>query len=326
MKGFQLLKAIGGVDEQLLMASEKHVPHISKRMVHAVVAAVLIIALSLSAVAVGIGLQAKGNTVSNTLTGQGKYVYDRGYIYYGERGVIRQISLEDGSEKQITLQDKSDVPVYLFTSEDYLYYVDTYDRLVRIRFDGTESETVWEGSFRRAYAEGSVLYSNDGESLCVTDLNTGEVTVLLDNCREYYVDGDNIYALTGEKSNIILRSDKNTIGFEEISLSFYPSQIVADGEDLYIAKFLRKGNYQIVHYRDGVETPLPIGSWHYQVFDGCILYLEDQTVKSYELATGRITQLRENVYQFSILEDRYICFDQCNAPTVILDWETGRIV
>ena len=47
MKNFQLLKAIGGVDEQLLMASEKHVPHISKRMIYAVVAAVLIIALSL---------------------------------------------------------------------------------------------------------------------------------------------------------------------------------------------------------------------------------------------------------------------------------------
>jgi len=325
MKNMQLLEAIGGVDEGLLTESEGYVKRYSKNLFRPLVAAVLAAVLVLSVAAAGIGLWVKDNNMDNHFTGQGKFLYADGYIYRGETGMIRGVSLAGGAQKTIMLGDKSDVPVYLFASGDYLYYVHIYDRLVRMCLDGTDTETVMEGSFRRAYADGNVLYSNDGETLWATDLNTGTRTVLLNNCREYYVDESAIYALTGEERNMFLRSEKDNVSFQEIPLSFYPSRILADGEDLYLAKFEGTGKYRIIHYRDGVETPLPIGSWFYQVRNGSIYYLEAETVKSYELATGKTNILQENVHEFSILEDRYMCFDRYNMPDGVLDLKTGKV-
>jgi len=42
------------------------------------------------------------------------------------------------------------------------------------------------------------------------------------------------------------------------------------------------------------------------------------------VSTGEVTTLAENVFEFSVLEDRYICIDEFNTDPVIYDWLTGE--
>jgi len=118
-----------------------------------------------------------------------------------------------------------------------------------------------------------------------------------------------------------------------LSVSFYPNKILADGEDLYICEWMNeedqketKHRYRVNLLRNGETTALPVYSWFYQVLDGNILYREEETyaLKCYEVSTGEVTTLAENVFEFSVLEDRYICIDEFNTDPVIYDWQTGN--
>ena len=86
--------------------------------------------------------------------------------------------------------------------------------------------------------------------------------------------------------------------------------------------------YRVNLVREGVATQLPIYSWFYQVLDGCVLYIERDTyfLKSYQVATGEVITLAENVFEFTVLEDRYICIVTFNADPIIYDRQTGEQV
>ena len=76
-----------------------------------------------------------------------------------------------------------------------------------------------------------------------------------------------------------------------------------------------------------MTTPLPIYTWFYQVLDGCILYRDDNyELKSYDLETGKTEKLAKDVFDFSVLEGRYICIEQFNKAPIMLDWTTGDTV
>ena len=142
----------------------------------------------------------------------------------------------------------------------------------------------------------------------------------------YFVDDHYIYATCVGAENVFLRSDKESADFVEIPLSFYPIKVFADGEDLYFCEGGEGKSYQLIHYRDGVETRLPIHAYDYQILDGHVIYRDLDTrgvLRSYNLETGESEVLHDKMFDFSILEGRYICMLCYGSDVLVYDWQTG---
>lgn len=272
-----------------------------------------------------------GTTAANSVMGLGRFVYSDGYIYFGEVGCIYRYDLESGETTRLVLSNKYSDPEYMFVTENYICYADGYSGLTAMKKDGSVEEVIYEGiGSSSLYAEGMTLYTADG----ILNLQTGEVTHLPEEILSYYTDDTYIYAVPENDGHYFLRSQKDSLDFEKIELSFFPIKVLADGEDLYFTEGGQSKRYQVIRYHDGVETRLPISAVEYQVLDGHVIYrCEDEagrSIKSYNLQTGEIKVLHDEGFNFSILQERYICL--CCADSngrgyyCILDWETGECV
>ena len=358
MKKEQLLDAIGSVDEQLLIEAEQSTRHNTKPLrrfvlVAAIVAVLVVTAMASTDFFTGLLSAAEnGSSASNLSTGMAGFVYSDGYIYQGVPGYIYKCDTDGNIMKTYPLSDKFETPHYMFATEDAIVYVNGMGLAVEpedetapnregfwgLRVqpkDGSAPYSICPGvEATHAYADGDQLYiNNGGTKLSRVNLVTFEETDLMENVFSYYVDENYIYAIENTEEHCIFRSAKDTIAFEKIELSFDPNNIVADGDDLYICEWMNEDDrkatgqrYRVNLVRDGETTPLPIYSWFYQVLDGCVLYIERDTyfLKSYELTTGKVTTVSENVFEFTVLEDRYICIDTFNDDPIIYDWQTGE--
>lgn len=273
-----------------------------------------------------------GTSMANIVMGQGMFAYGDGRIYYGGSGCIYSIDPQTGEVESHVLTDKYSHPYYLFTTENYIGYVPAYDTLEILPIDANATERiVYQGiSSTNLYADGMQLYTNSGtEMLRRIDLQTGQITDLLPDVNTYYVDDTYIYATQTGMGNYFLRSRKDEIDFEKIELSFYPIKIFADGEDLYFCEGGYARSYQLIHYRDGVETRLPFRAYDYQILDGHVIYRDLDTsglIRSYDLRTGESEVLHDEMFDFSILEDRYICMLCYGGEVQVYDWQTGTVV
>jgi len=358
MKKEQLLEAIGYADEQFLMETETVPRRSGFRMKYLGLIAAIVAVITVTAMA-STGFfgsllkgESNGSSVSNLATGMGNFVYTADGIYHGVPGFIYKCDFEGTVVKTYPLGDELETPHYMFAVEDAIVYVNSMGVPVEpadetaptrednwglrvLPLDGAEPYSICPGvSVTHAFADGNQLYTTNGATmLSKIDLVTLEKTDLLENVHSYYVDDTYIYAVQSENANCYYRSRKDTIRFEQISVSFYPNKILADGEDLYICEWMNeedqketKHRYRVNLIRNGETTALPVYSWFYQVLDGNILYREEETyaLKCYEVSTGEVTTLAENVFEFSVLEDRYICIDEFNTDPVIYDWLTGE--
>ena len=86
---------------------------------------------------------------------------------------------------------------------------------------------------------------------------------------------------------------------------------------------------------DGAETRLPCNGLYYQVMEDKLLYLEDKVgmegfspLKSYDLTTGEIKLICENVYNFCVLEEGYIACDLAGEEVryILIDTQTGETI
>ena len=353
-----LLDAIGGVDENLLMETEQCAQRRRKPLGRLVLVAAIVAILAGTAMAstdffTGL-LSAKenGSSASNLSTGMAGFVYSDGYVYQGVPGYIYKCDLAGNIVKTYPLSDKLETPFYMFATQDAIVYANNMGFKVEPEDETAPNrEGIWglrvqpkDGSApysicpgveaTHAYADGDLLYFNNGGTmLSRVNLVTMEVTDLMANVFSYYVDENYIYAIENTEEHCIFRSAKDTIAFEKIELSFDPNNIVADGDDLYICEWLCEDDqkdlgerYRVNLVRNGVTTHLPIYSWFYQVLDGYVLYIERDSyfLKSYELATGEVTTIAENVFEFSVLEEHYICIVTFNDDPIIYDWQTGE--
>lgn len=357
MKKEQLLEAIGGVSEDMLLESEQRTHRSGKpvRRIFMVAAAVAALAITVVASTGILKAEENGTSASNLATGMGNFVHSDGYIYQGDPGYIYKFDLEGKLIKTYPLGDKYESPHYMFATEDAIVYVnstglpvepgDTYNAPNReghwdlrvLSKDGSELKSIsTDIAMSALYADGTQVYTTDrGAMLSRIDLLTMEETELLENVNEYYVDDTYIYAVQGGSEMCYFRSPKDTIAFEKIVLSFDPNKIIADGGDLYLCEWMSQDDqkstgerYRVNRVHDGEVTPLPVYSWFYQILDGCVLYLEENTylLKSYDLETGETVTLAENVFEFSVLEGRYVCIDRFNTDALLLDWQTGESV
>ena len=301
----QLLDAIGGIEEELLL--KPNAPSI-RRIRVGLIAAVVAIMLACSAFAAEF-LYGKTD-MDNMITGSGRFLFHDGQIFFEEpyQGILA-LNTQNRSVNTISTQDTGLRSLFILNGR--LGYVRGFQDVVLQKEDSIGWDVLFSGSYPRMHLDGSFLYSDNGMQLQRTDLATGEATVLANDTHGYFVDEEYLYVLAGGRGNVFLRSRKDAVSFEEIPLSFYPAAIYVDGEDIYLSRYaaLAEGepNFRVIHYRDGVETPLPIYSSLLQAVGNTIYYLQNNTLKTYNTDTGAIEILQDRVFEFSILEERYLC-------------------
>lgn len=266
-----------------------------------------------------------GNTLGNIQTAMGRVAWRDGKIFIGAPGEILCYDLQSGAMDSYPLSSVYKDPKYLFVTDSYIGYVNDYDVVEILPRDRSKVESLlYEGIYSvDLYADGMQLYVM-GDGLRRIDLETGEIILLAEEVLSFTVDDDYVYVLPGNEENCILRAKKGTDGFERIDLSFYPIQILSDGDDLYLCKGGADTSYQIIRYRNGREEPLPANSYFYQILNGKLLWKDENTVKSFDLGTKETAVLQENVFEFSVLDDRYIFFDIYNQDGILLDTASGE--
>lgn len=275
-----------------------------------------------------------GTTCANSVMSNGRFAYSNGFIYFSYFNEIFEYDLQ--SEKTVTFPVEDFNPMDMFTTDDYICYTDTSNGLIRVTKDGKKRKVILENEgFACLFADGmSFYYKKNGNTLCRRDLSTNEEIVLADDVLVYYMDDTYIYVISHEDKNSFLRSPKNDINFEEIELSFRPIRVYSHGHDLYFTVGGEGEEWQVVQYRDGKETRLPMNSYRYQILDNHLIYADEDTfkstytIKSYNQETGETAVLHENVFEFSIFEERYICF-RCHENNQVwwelLDWQSGEM-
>lgn len=357
MKREQLLQAIGGVGDSLLLESEqipsrKRFPAGKLVLVAALVALLTLTAAAATGVFAGLFEDTGGSAqMSNLATGMRTVVWSDGYLYHGVTGYIYKCDTQGNVLNKFPLGDRYETPAYLFATEDAIVYVtitgvpvaegEGADRehhwgLRRISKNGSAPESLFPDIIcSNVYVEGTQLYTtNRGQMLTRIDLATLESTELLDNTHEYFVDDTYIYAVQSGNEQCYFRSRKDTIHFEKIALDFDPNKIVADGENLYLCHWLDEETrrqedidhrYQVCLVRNGITTPLPVYSWFYQILNDCVLYRDDaDRLMQYHTKTGQTRMLAENVYEFSVLDEQHVFVETFNADPILLDLETGN--
>lgn len=275
-----------------------------------------------------------GTVMANSVMGTGRFAYSDGNVYYGGDGKMIAYNLETGTVKTIWLPDDHNLTFDLFATENYICYEDMRDALMAAPKDGGEPVVIYQGlGIHHLYAEGPVIYTNNGaDYLSRIHLETGKEEILLEGgAYRYFVDDSYIYVAQGDGKYQIMRSPKDKIDFQPISLSFYPVTVLADGDTLYMAKGGKDVQRQVIRYKDGVETRLPVYSWQYQILGDQLIYLDEidrDTLKSYDLNTGETKVLMERAVDFSLMEGRYLGIERVdeNRHTfpAILDLETGK--
>ena len=301
----QLLDAIGSIEEELLL---KPKPVTVRRGHIGLIAAVLTLVLACGAFAAE---RLYGKThMENIITGSGRFFFLDNQIYFEESGRgILTLDTQSGSIDTIATPDTGLRSLFMLNGR--LGYVRGFQDVLLQTETGTGWEVLLSGSYPRMHLDGTLLYSDNGTQLQRTDISTGEHTVLAQDTHGYFLDDSYLYVLVGNRGNVFLKSKKDHISFEEIPLSFHPAAIYVDGEDIYLSRYaaLAEGepNFRVIHYRDGVETPLPIYSGLLQAVGNTIYYLQNNTLKTYNTDTGAIEILQDRVFEFSILEERYLC-------------------
>lgn len=269
-----------------------------------------------------------GTTCANNTMGLGRFTYSDGYIYCAGDGYIYRYDLQTGDTEEIVLADKYAGPGEMFATENYICYLDTWSDLKVLPKKGGEEGYIYQGIHSpRLYAEDTILYSSNG----VMDLQTGQITQWPKGTIGYYVDDQYVYTIRDEVQGFF-RAKKGTMNFEEVSLSFQPISILSHDGAVYMTQGGVYKPWDVICYQDGEETVLPVKALEFQIFDGLLIYRCEEeggmVIKTYDLHSGKTEVLCEEGFNFSILEQRYVCVlcadENGQAYATIIDWQTGE--
>lgn len=276
-----------------------------------------------------------GTTVANNTMTTGMAAREGDMLYLSASAGLYKYDMNTRQSAFFETEAYS-LPHNVFLTESYVCYQDyLYNRfgLYYISKDGAKKGYIYEGiSLNGISVVGDCLYGVDGKELKCIDLQKGTITTLADNVNCYYVDEEYIYILPFE-GNYFLVSERNTLEFEKLALSFQPVTMVKDGEDLYFtvggAPEKGRSRYQVICYKEGEETALPIYSLRMQIMDEKLLYAPDEDssiLMACDLMTGKTEVLAEGVFDFYVYEDGKILLHYLyNDGWGIMDWETREV-
>lgn len=277
-----------------------------------------------------------GTTCANITMGNGRFAYRDGLLYMASPYGIYEYDVQ--TEDSIFLS--GEIPAFsvsLIVTENHIGYLDYDGSIKAVTKDGKKTETIRkiDGGCTYFYIDGTTAYYEKNDNLYCQDLNNkkGNTITLVENIVNYYVSDDKIYAIVEDNGNYMaVYSGKDSISFNKIELSFDPVAVLASGEDIYFSQY---ETFQVICLADGQEIALPISSIYYQILDGYVIYLDEETynnscftAKSYHLASGKETILCENVFDFCVLDNRYIAFwtwETVGERWAVYDWQTGKM-
>lgn len=271
-----------------------------------------------------------GSTSNANITmGNGKFAFDNDFIYFTDRLNIYEYDCL--SNNTISFNSKCDDVRSIYIQDEYVYFA--CNGLQRITKDGKKQQTVFEvDNCLQLIVEEQYAYyldSVDG-NLFQYELKEKSENILANNVLSYFIDEECIYVVAkiGKVPKLYV-SSKEKIDLKEKVLSFMPISVVSKDDGLYLAE---RETYQIVKFDDGEEERLPIYSTYYQVIDNKIVYLDSETFENscfslviYDEQTGQKKVICEEVYDFNILEDKYVCIQKSTgeyAQYLFYDLET----
>lgn len=281
-----------------------------------------------------------GTTCANVVMGMGRFEYRDNFLYFADIATIYEYDMESGKTVSFPVEKPGD-PQDLFITQDYIIYSgytkDYESGVLRMSRDGKNIETLFvgrEGCYQ-LYINGDDAYylSARGGNLYHRNMKENKETLLLEGVLSYFWTENILYAIKDNGGSYsLMKSSTKDIEFERIDLTFSPIEILVVGDELYLSKM---STYELIHYHDGVETPLPIRSLKYQVLDGCLIFSDESTfenstwtVKSYNMETGETKDLCEHVMEFGVFEERYTAF-WCRGDSGswwnLHDWKTGKL-
>ena len=275
-------------------------------------------------------LDNNSTSCGNIVMGNGKFAYDNDFSYFTDLQNIFEYDIKN--KKTIFFNSKSQIVRSMFVKNEYIYFA--CDGLNRISKDGKKKENIFtcDKGCLQLYIDGNDAYYLDsiGGSLFYKNLSSLDEILVFDNVMSYYVDENNIYVIAkDEDKNALFVSEKVNIDFKKEKISFEPIAIFVVKDEWFISK---RGSHQIIQYTNGQTKELPITSSYYQVFDDNIIYLDSGTYKNgcfslmmYNINSNKKTLISENVFDFNILSDNYICM-QCytgeNAEYKVYEFKT----
>lgn len=254
----------------------------------------------------------------NIVMGNGKFAYNNGFIYFTDLTNIYEY--DTVSKKTISFNSKSDDVRSMFVKDQYVYFA--CNGLNRITKDGKKKNYIFESDngTLQMFVDGKTAYYLDGIEgiLYSRNIETSEETEIYSSVLAYFVDQQSIYIVAKENGvNSLYVSNKSTLELKKKLLSFEPISIYSTEDGIYLSA---KSTYQIIQCKsDDNEIQLPISAVYYQVLNNHLYYLDSETfengcfsLKSYDILTGKISLIFENVFDFNIVNKNYICV-QCSS-------------
>ena len=298
-------------------------------------------------------------SVENIQMGAGEFAYYDGFIYFAFPGnTIAEVDLSTMKIATIENEYGTWIP-NLSTDGEYLY-IDTNgggEGWYRISTDGKILERMYgymdeDASFR--YNDGTdSYYLKGGYVFCHEDLETHEITVIVDEARSYYLDDEYIYVVAygerdadGVRDTSLLRTrrDSEEYEFEEIKLissetgeKIRPINVIVKDGMLIVNEVLSYRAYSLdmseVTSLDETytATALPVTTLFFYKVGDWLVYKQDTFkgdtedkgfVYAYNLKTGETEGiLGEQIYVMCVLADRYVCIHTFAGNMCIFDLE-----
>ncbi len=256
-------------------------------------------------------------TFSNILMGNGTFAYHNNFIYIATNSGAIEYDLL--SKESVFIPSKHEMDAISYVDNHYIYFSQREKNgLMCMSKDGKISKTIYDdasGYYYLYLTETHAYYANSmNGSLFRYTFETDTEDKLCSILNGYFIDDSTLYVLQEKNdATYLYKSNLNEIDFQPVSLSFSPIRVIAIDDTLYLSK---KGIWDIIMYKDGIETTLPIYSFDYQVLGNQIIYIDRSTniLNLYNLETGEIRTLFENaVYTFCILAERYIGIQSSNT-------------
>lgn len=261
------------------------------------------------------------NGCGNTVMGNGSFLMDEDLVYYTDKEYIYRY---DRTVKEVTVSPAEDVYgqmnfwngriVYKKFSDGDLYALNLNGEL-----EGRVYENPEERHIAQLYIEGDDWYylTGYGGELVRFNPKTRKETVLCDQVRSFYVTEEKVYVIRqeAEAETILMVSAKEDMAFETIPLPFSPvcvfPMITEDTTTLYLNK---TETFELVAVSEEgvVLKEYPIHTLYYQVGNESIYYMDQDTfdtdyrLMSYSIQSGEKKTLADHVFDFCVLEGRYI--------------------
>ncbi len=259
----------------------------------------------------------QSTSCANITMGSGKFAFDNGFIYFTDLSHVYEYDTE--SKTSVVLDTKDSMISDLYVQDAYVYYNE--GGLRRMTKDGKQQKKIFdaENGCTQMFVEDKYawfLESVEG-NLIRKDLASGKEEVILSQVMSYALDDKNVYAVSKDEDVPVFQiSDKEKISFAGQELSFSPITVMADDGAAYLAE---RGTYQVIKYSSEKEEKLPVFSLHYQAAGQKLYYLDANEngscpLMQYDMETGEQTRIGEAVYDFCILDDKYVCM-QCPYET-----------